>query len=187
MPCAFLSFAIFTTSRGTIVDNIWWVIVARDSSTEQTGVLNAIGVGRGHFSTGTEVVLVLVVMVVMVTAIKKRNDLLALAAFAIFQFLWTWNDYLTANTFAGTNPDARPTAIIIANLAGAFGQNGLLLSAAGSVQTFFQLVIFFALQRYFIRGILASSFKQRPSRLVVRCAAGSVGVASVSWKCDFSC
>jgi alpha-glucoside transport system permease protein len=82
------------------------------------------------------------------------------AAFGTFQFLWTWNDYLIANTFAGTNPDARPTTIIIANLAGAFGQNEHLLPAAGFVQAFFPLVVFFALQRYFIRGILAGAIKQ---------------------------
>jgi alpha-glucoside transport system permease protein len=82
------------------------------------------------------------------------------AAFGTFQFLWTWNDYLIANTFAGTNPDARPTTIIIANLAGTFGQNEHLLPAAGFVQAFFPLVVFFALQRYFIRGILAGSVKQ---------------------------
>jgi len=55
---------------------------------------------------------------------------------------------------------ARPTTIIIANLAGAFGQNEHLLPAAGFVQAFFPLVVFFALQRYFIRGILAGSIKQ---------------------------
>ena len=82
-----------------------------------------------------------------------------LAAFAIFQFLWTWNDFLIANTFAGTNPDARPTTILIANLAGDFGRNEHLLPAAGFVQAFFPLVVFFALQRYFVRGLLAGSVK----------------------------
>jgi alpha-glucoside transport system permease protein len=82
-----------------------------------------------------------------------------LAAFAIFQFLWTWNDYLIANTMAGTNPDARPTTILIANLAGDFGRNEHLLPAAGFVQAFVPLVVFFALQRYFVRGLLAGSVK----------------------------
>ncbi len=82
-----------------------------------------------------------------------------LAAFAIFQFLWTWNDYLIARTFAGTNPDALPTTILIANLAGDFGANEHLLPAAAFVQTFFPLVVFFALQRYFVRGLLAGSVK----------------------------
>jgi alpha-glucoside transport system permease protein len=82
-----------------------------------------------------------------------------LAAFAIFQFLWTWNDYLIANTMAGSNPDATPTTIRIANLAGDFGRNEHLLPAAGFVQAFVPIVVFFALQRYFVRGLLAGSVK----------------------------
>jgi alpha-glucoside transport system permease protein len=82
-----------------------------------------------------------------------------LAAFAIFQFLWTWNDFLIANTMAGSNPDAIPTTIRIANLAGDFGRNEHLLPAAAFVQAFVPLVVFFALQRYFVRGILAGSVK----------------------------
>ncbi len=82
-----------------------------------------------------------------------------LAAFAIFQFLWTWNDFLIANTMVGTNPDAIPTTILIANLAGDFGRNEHVLPAAAFVQAFVPLVVFFALQRYFVRGILAGSVK----------------------------
>ena len=82
-----------------------------------------------------------------------------LAAFAIFQFLWTWNDYLIANTMAGSNPDAHPTTILIANLAGDFGRNEHILPAAAFVQAFVPLVVFFALQRYFVRGMLAGSVK----------------------------
>ncbi len=82
-----------------------------------------------------------------------------LAAFAIFQFLWTWNDYLIALTMAGSNPDAVPTTIRIANLAGDFGRNENLLPSAAFTQAFVPLVVFFALQRYFVRGILAGSVK----------------------------
>ena len=82
-----------------------------------------------------------------------------LAAFAIFQFLWTWNDYLIANTMAGTNPDAIPTTVVIANLAGDFGANENLLPAAGFIQAFIPILVFFALQRYFVRGLLAGSVK----------------------------
>lgn len=82
-----------------------------------------------------------------------------LAAFAIFQFLWTFNDYLIANTMAGANPDATPMTIRIANLAGDFGANEHLLPAAGFAQAFVPVVVFFALQRYFVRGILAGSVK----------------------------
>ena len=82
-----------------------------------------------------------------------------LAAFAIFQFLWTWNDYLIANTMAGANPDAAPTTIRIANLAGDFGANEHLLPSAAFIQAFVPIVVFFALQRFFVRGILAGSVK----------------------------
>lgn len=82
-----------------------------------------------------------------------------LAAFAIFQFLWTWNDFLIANTMVGSNPNAIPTTIRIANLAGDFGRNEHLLPAAAFVQSFVPIVVFFALQRYFVRGILAGSVK----------------------------
>lgn len=82
-----------------------------------------------------------------------------LAAFAIFQFLWTWNDYLIANTLVGSNPDAVPTTIRIANLAGDFGRNEHLLPAAAFTQAVVPIVVFFSLQRYFVRGLLAGSVK----------------------------
>ncbi|MCP3910752.1 MAG: carbohydrate ABC transporter permease [Actinomycetia bacterium] len=82
-----------------------------------------------------------------------------LAAFGIFQFLWTWNDYLIANTMVGGNPDAHPTTILIANLAGDFGRNEHILPAAAFVQAFIPLIVFFALQRFFVRGMLAGSVK----------------------------
>jgi len=82
-----------------------------------------------------------------------------LAAFGIFQFLWTWNDYLIANTLVGSNPDAVPTTIRIANLAGDFGRNEFLLPAGAFVQAFLPILVFFALQRYFVRGLLAGSVK----------------------------
>jgi alpha-glucoside transport system permease protein len=82
-----------------------------------------------------------------------------LAAFAIFQFLWTWNDYLIAAVMVGANPNALPTTVRIANLAGDFGSREHLLSAGAFVQAFVPLVVFFALQRFFVRGILAGSVK----------------------------
>jgi len=83
-----------------------------------------------------------------------------LAAFAIFQFLWTWNDYLIALTMIGPSaPEAMPATVVIASLAGDFGQFEHLLTAGAFVQAFFPIVVFFALQRYFVRGILAGSVK----------------------------
>ncbi|MEM9464378.1 MAG: carbohydrate ABC transporter permease [Actinomycetota bacterium] len=82
-----------------------------------------------------------------------------IAAFAIFQFLWTWNDYLIANTMAGSNPEAIPTTILVANQAGDFGRNEHVLPAAAFLQAAVPLVVFFSLQRHFVRGLLAGSVK----------------------------
>ncbi len=82
-----------------------------------------------------------------------------LAAFAIFQFLWTWNDYLIANTMIGANASQQPTTIVIANLAGDFGRNEHILPAGAFVQAFIPLIVFFSLQRYFVRGMLAGAVK----------------------------
>ena len=82
-----------------------------------------------------------------------------LAAFAIFQFLWTWNDFLIANTFLNSEPDAQPTTMLIANLAGDFGRNENILPAGAFVQAFVPLIVFFSLQKYFVRGLLAGSVK----------------------------
>jgi alpha-glucoside transport system permease protein len=83
-----------------------------------------------------------------------------LAAFAIFQFLWTWNDYLIALTMIGpASPQSMPATVVIASQAGDFGQFEHLLTAGAFVQAFFPIVVFFALQRYFVRGMLAGSVK----------------------------
>jgi len=82
-----------------------------------------------------------------------------LAAFAIFQFLWTWNDYLIALTMIGGNREALPATVVIASLAGEFGLREHLLSAGAFVQAFVPIIVFFSLQRYFVRGILAGSVK----------------------------
>jgi alpha-glucoside transport system permease protein len=82
-----------------------------------------------------------------------------LAAFAIIQFLWTWNDYLIALPLIGGNGPAFPITVKIASQAGSFGQNEHLLTAGAFVSTVVPLVVFFSLQRYFVRGILAGSVK----------------------------
>jgi len=83
----------------------------------------------------------------------------ALAAFGIFQFLWTWNDYLIALTFLGSNADAHPLTIRLANLSGGRGQDWHVLTAAAFVTMSVPLVVFFSLQKYFVRGLLAGSVK----------------------------
>ncbi len=83
----------------------------------------------------------------------------ALAAFTIFQFLWTWNDYLVAITMIGSNGEAWPATIRIASMAGEFGLREHVLSAGAFVQAGVPLIVFFALQRFFVRGLLAGSLK----------------------------
>lgn len=82
-----------------------------------------------------------------------------LAAFAIFQFLWTWNDYLIALTMIGANGENLPATVRIASQAGEFGRLEHLLTAGAFISTVVPLVVFFALQRFFVRGILAGSVK----------------------------
>ena len=82
-----------------------------------------------------------------------------LAAFAIFQFLWTWNDYLVAVVMIGVNSQNWPSTISIANQAGEFGQQEHILTAGAFVQAAVPLAVFFLLQRFFVRGILAGSVK----------------------------
>ncbi len=82
-----------------------------------------------------------------------------LAAFAIFQFLWTWNDYLIAVTMIGANQSAAPSTVVIAAQTGQFGQTEHLLTAGAFLQAAVPLAVFFLLQRFFVRGILAGSVK----------------------------
>ncbi len=83
----------------------------------------------------------------------------ALAAFAIFQFLWTWNDYLIALTFVGGAENVAPMTVRLANLVGSRGQDWEVLTAGAFVTSLLPLIIFFSLQRYFVRGLLAGSVK----------------------------
>ena len=82
-----------------------------------------------------------------------------LASFAIFQFLWVWNDYLVALVFLGIDPEVRVLTVELADLAGR-GEGALsLLPAAAFVTMIVPLVVFFALQRFFVRGLTAGSVK----------------------------
>ena len=83
----------------------------------------------------------------------------ALAAFAIFQFLWVWNDYLVAVTFVGGARDNAPLTVRLASLSGGRGQDWHLLTAAAFVSIALPLAVFFSLQRYFVRGLTAGSVK----------------------------
>jgi alpha-glucoside transport system permease protein len=82
-----------------------------------------------------------------------------LASFAIFQFLWVWNDYLVALVFLGIEPEVRVLTVELADLAGR-GEGALnLLPAAAFVTMIVPLAVFFALQRFFVRGLTAGAEK----------------------------
>jgi alpha-glucoside transport system permease protein len=83
----------------------------------------------------------------------------AIAAFGIFQFLWVWNDLLVALVFGGGSLDVSPLTVRLAELSGTRGQDWHLLSAGAFVSLIVPLVVFLALQRYFVRGLLAGSVK----------------------------
>jgi alpha-glucoside transport system permease protein len=83
----------------------------------------------------------------------------ALASFAIFQFLWVWNDYLVALVFLGVDPTLKVITQRLADLTGTFGNAWELLTAGAFVSMLLPMVVFFALQRFFVRGLLAGSVK----------------------------
>jgi alpha-glucoside transport system permease protein len=101
--------------------------------------------GASHFTVFTRLVLPLSVP--------------ALASFAIFQFLWVWNDYLVALVFLGVDPDFKVVTQRLADLTGTFGNDWHLLTAGAFVTMILPMIIFFALQRFFVRGLLAGSVK----------------------------
>jgi alpha-glucoside transport system permease protein len=83
----------------------------------------------------------------------------ALASVFIFQFLWIWNDLIVGLVYLGALPNVAPITVSIANLVTNRGQDWELLTAAAFVSMALPLVVFFSLQRYFVRGILAGSVK----------------------------
>jgi alpha-glucoside transport system permease protein len=101
--------------------------------------------GASHFTVFTRLVLPLSVP--------------ALASFAIFQFLWVWNDYLVALIFLGGNPEFELVTQRMAAIVGSRGSEWHLLTAGAFVSMALPLLVFFSLQRYFVRGLLAGSVK----------------------------
>jgi alpha-glucoside transport system permease protein len=101
--------------------------------------------GASHFTTFTRLILPLSVP--------------ALASFAIFQFLWVWNDLLVALVFIGSKPEVAVLTQRLQEMVGSRGQDWHLLTAGAFVTMILPLVVFFSLQRYFVRGLLAGSVK----------------------------
>lgn len=101
--------------------------------------------GASHFTTFIRLVLPL--------------SMPALASFAIFQFLWVWNDLLVALVFIGSKPDVAVLTQQLQEMVGSRGQDWHLLTAGAFITMIMPLVVFFSLQRYFVRGLLAGSVK----------------------------
>lgn len=83
----------------------------------------------------------------------------AMASIGIFQFLWVWNDYLVALVFLGSQPDVQVLSMRIADMVGSRGNDWHLLTSAAFVSMIMPLTVFFALQRFFVRGLLGGSVK----------------------------
>ena len=81
----------------------------------------------------------------------------AIASFGIFQFLWVWNDLLVATVF--TSGQGLPITKALQDLSGSYGQSWELLTAGAFISILVPLVVFFALQRFFVRGLLAGATK----------------------------
>jgi len=81
----------------------------------------------------------------------------ALASFAIFQFLWVWNDYLVALVFLSDK--TRVVTSALAAIVGEKGQDWHLLTSGAFISMILPLIVFLALQRYFVRGMMAGSVK----------------------------
>jgi alpha-glucoside transport system permease protein len=83
----------------------------------------------------------------------------AIASFAIFQFLWVWNDLLVALAFAGNTPAVAPLTARLSDMVGSRGSAWHLLSAGAFISMVVPMIVFLALQRFFVRGLLAGSVK----------------------------
>jgi alpha-glucoside transport system permease protein len=83
----------------------------------------------------------------------------AIAAFAIFQFMWVWNDLLVAYVFLGGAGKNIVLTVALRNLVGSTGENWQLLTAAAFISMSLPLIVFFSLQRYFVRGLTAGAVK----------------------------
>jgi alpha-glucoside transport system permease protein len=82
-----------------------------------------------------------------------------LASLVIFQFLWVWNDLLVALIYLGVSPGDQPVSVVLANVTTSRGGDWQFLTAAAFISMVVPIVIFLALQRYFVRGITGGAVK----------------------------
>lgn len=83
----------------------------------------------------------------------------ALASLVIFQFLFVWNDLLVALIYLGGHQSVAPLTMRLSSLVGSFGQDWHVLTAAAFVSMFVPIMVFFSLQKYFVRGLLGGAVK----------------------------
>jgi alpha-glucoside transport system permease protein len=93
------------------------------------------------------------------TRLALPLSLPALASFAIFQFLWVWNDLLVALVFLGTDSEVAVLTARLNELVGTRGEDWHVLTAGAFVSMVVPLLVFLGLQRFFVRGLLAGSVK----------------------------
>lgn len=84
----------------------------------------------------------------------------AISSLAIFQFMWVWNDLLIALIYLGGTPDVAPMTVTISSMVNSYGGGWEYLTAAAFISMLLPLVVFFALQKYFVKGVLAGSVKE---------------------------
>ncbi len=83
----------------------------------------------------------------------------ALASLVIFQFLAVWNDLLVALIYLGGHQSVAPLTMRLSSLVGSFGQDWHLLTAAAFISMVVPLIVFFSLQKYFVRGLMGGAVK----------------------------
>ena len=83
----------------------------------------------------------------------------ALASFCIFQFLWVWNDLLVALVFLGKKDEQIVLTSKLRELLGSRGDNWEILTSSAFISIVIPLIVFFTLQRYFVRGLVTGSVK----------------------------
>jgi alpha-glucoside transport system permease protein len=83
----------------------------------------------------------------------------AIASLVIFQFLWVWNDLLVALIYVGGRAEVAPMTVLVSNLANSLGQNWQLLTAGAFLSMVLPLIVFFAFQPAFARGVITGALK----------------------------
>jgi alpha-glucoside transport system permease protein len=88
------------------------------------------------------------------------TSLPAIASLAIYQFMWVWNDLFVALIYLGGTQDVAPMTLTMANMVNSYGGGWEYLTAAAFISMAFPLLVFFSMQKYYVRGILAGSVKE---------------------------